>query len=109
MSYTHAADVYIGDASSQVYEFIREPRPCIFLNLDHRPWRDNPSYAHWHLGQVIEELSELGPALDRAEALQEHYAPIQREALVHSIDESPIPASKRQAAAILDAVANNAP
>ena len=109
MSYTRAADVYIGDASSQAYEYIREPRPCIFLNLDHRPWPDDPSYAHWHFGQVIEELSELRPALDRAAALQEYYAPIQRAALARSIDQSPIPASKRQADAILDFIANHAP
>ena len=107
MSYTRAADVYIGDASSQVYEFIREPRPCIFLNLDRRAWRDDPSYAHWRLGQVIEQLSELRPALERAAALEARFAPLQREALAHSIDQSPIPASVRQADAILDFIVND--
>ena len=28
MTYTRAADIYLGDVSSQVYEFIAEPRPC---------------------------------------------------------------------------------
>jgi len=34
MSYTTSADAYLGDVSSQVYEFLLTPRPCIFLNLD---------------------------------------------------------------------------
>lgn len=102
MSYVAAADVYIGDASSQVYEFLRTPRPCIFLNLDRREWQSDPSYAHWHLGQVIEQLDELGPALARAAALQQRFAPLQQAALARSIDASPVPASQRQAAAILE-------
>ena len=104
MSYTQGADVYIGDASSQVYEFLRQPRPCIFLNLDKVEWRGVERFTHWSLGQVIEEVSELGPALARAAALQPGFEPIQREALAMSIDPSPIPASERQAAAILDFV-----
>jgi hypothetical protein len=29
MSYTNRADIYLGDVSSQVYEFLRLPRPCL--------------------------------------------------------------------------------
>lgn len=104
MGYTRAARVYIGDASSQVYEFIREPRPCIFLNLDRVAWQGNEFYDHWRLGQVIENVAELGPALARAEEIQPRFEPLQRAALERSIDPSPIPASERQAAAILDFV-----
>jgi len=101
MTYTEAAQVYIGDASSQIYEFIRRPRPCIFLNLDDVDWRDNENYAHWHLGQVIERIDQLGPALARAETLQPQFEAAQRAAIARSIDPSPIPASERQAKAIL--------
>ena len=104
MSYTHAADVYIGDASSQVYEFIRNPRPCIFLNLDHADWREDEKYSHWHFGQVIEDIADLGPALGRAATLQPGFEPLQRAALARSIDPSPVPASERQAQAILDVI-----
>jgi hypothetical protein len=102
MTYTQAADVYIGDVSSQVYEFIRTPRPCIFLNLDRIDWRSNPAYAHWALGQVIESLDELPAALERAKALQPKFEKAQRAMSAISIDESDIPASQRQAQAILD-------
>lgn len=101
MSYTQGADVYIGDASSQVYEFLRQPRPCIFLNLDHLDWQGEERFSHWSLGQVIEEVGELGPALDRAAALQPRFESLQRAALAHSLDPSDELASDRQAEAIL--------
>jgi hypothetical protein len=102
MTYTHAASVYIGDVSSQVYEFIRTPRPCIFLNLDRREWQHDPAYAHWHFGQVIDDLADLPAALARADEVQPQFDALQRERLAASIDESPIPASERQAQAILE-------
>ena len=107
MSYTQAASVYIGDASSQVYEFIRTPRACIFLNFDRIDWRADPAYAHWHLGQVIESADELPTALARAYALQPQFEPAQRQLSAASIDEAEVPASERQAQAIL-AFARNA-
>jgi hypothetical protein len=102
MTYTQAADVYIGDASSQVYEFIRTPRPCIFLNLDRVDWQANPFYSHWHFGQVIESVEELPWALARAKGLQRQFEEAQRKMAAASIDQSDVPASQRQAQAILD-------
>lgn len=29
MTYTPAADIYLGDVSSQSYEFLLDPRPCL--------------------------------------------------------------------------------
>jgi len=102
MTYTQAAGVYIGDASSQVYEFIRTPRPCIFLNLDHVDWQTNANYAHWHMGQVIESVDDLAAALERAKELQPRFEEAQRKMSAASIDKSEVPASERQAKAILD-------
>jgi hypothetical protein len=102
MTYTQAADVYIGDASSQVYEFIRTPRPCIFLNLDRVDWRASPNYAHWQLGQVIESVDELPAALARAKELQPQFEEAQRKLSAASIEQSDVPASERQAQAILE-------
>lgn len=101
MTYTQAADVYIGDVSSQVYEFILTPRPCIFLNLDRIDWQDNPNYAHWHLGQVIDSVEELPEALARAHSVQPRYEQAQRQMSADSIDQGEVPASERQAQAIL--------
>jgi len=70
MTYTQGADIYLGDTSSQVYEFIRRPRPCIFLNS----WQaDLKSQEYWSFGRVISELSEFKklfsqPSLDNPHA-----------------------------------------
>jgi CDP-glycerol glycerophosphotransferase (TagB/SpsB family) len=101
MSYTQAADVYIGDVSSQVYEFIVRPRPCIFLNFEGRDWKGDETYAHWRLGQVIDRLDQLGPALERARSLQPRIKAAQRKMVEYSIDRGGEPASERQARAIL--------
>lgn len=102
MSYTMGSDVYLGDVSSQVYEFLVRPRPCIFLNLDRRAWRGDPAFAHWELGQVIETLADLPRALARAADLQPGFVDAQEAAMRDSIDLSPVPASVRQADIILD-------
>jgi hypothetical protein len=102
MTYTEGADVYLGDVSSQVYEFLRRPRPCIFLNFDRIDWRHNENYAHWHLGQVIERVEDLGPSLARAQALQPQFELAQRRMTQRSLDPSDERASERQARAILD-------
>ena len=74
MTYTLAADIYLGDVSSQVYEFIHQPRPCIFLNSHAVDWQDDPNYAHWQLGEVIDAPDQLPAALGRARQLfEQHY------------------------------------
>ena len=107
MTYTEAASVYIGDVSSQVYEFLRRPRPCIFLNLDRIDWQSDENFLHWRLGQVIESVRDLVPALARAESVQPQYEALQKELVERSLDPSPTPASERQARAILDYIARN--
>lgn len=101
MAYTQRADIYLGDASSQVYEFLLRPRPCIFLNPHDLPWEGDPNFAHWRTGPVIGEVSELGPALD--EARTQHatrYAPIQRELFDYSFDLTEEPSAVRAARAV---------
>ena len=109
MSYTNSADIYLGDVSSQVYEFLLRPRPCAFFNLDHRNYRDDPHFSHWNLGQVVEDIADLPPALDRAVREQPDFAEAQRQAVKWSIDEGREPASRRQAEAILSFARTNDP
>ena len=101
MAYTQRADVYIGDASSQVYEFLLRPRPCVFLNPHRLAWRDDPNFAHWRAGAVIEGPEHLGDALGRARA--EHaatYAQVQRELFERSFDLTEEPSAVRAARAV---------
>ncbi|MES2337339.1 MAG: hypothetical protein V4537_04495 [Pseudomonadota bacterium] len=101
MSYTRAADIYIGDASSQIYEWIARPRPAIFLNPHRIDWRGDPDFAHWRLGDVVEDLADLSPAIDRALADPHRFDAVQAAAFAETFDRSETPAAARAAAAIL--------
>lgn len=68
MTYTRAADIYLGDVSSQVYEFLYRPRPAVFVDAHAAAWRDNPDYAMWALGEVVDDSSAVVAALGRAAA-----------------------------------------
>lgn len=81
MTYMMAADIYLGDVSSQVYEFLIEPRPCIFLSPNEVHWKDDRNYENWQLGQVVDDVDTgLRSALDRALDVQPTYAARQVEA-----------------------------
>ncbi|NKF21023.1 sensor domain-containing protein [Solimonas sp. C16B3] len=66
MHYTADADLYLGDVSSQVVEFLMRPRPCVFINAHGHDWRDDPHYRFWTLGPVIESADALDTALASA-------------------------------------------
>lgn len=101
MTYTEAADIYLGDVSSQVYEFLRRPRPCVFLNAHGVRWEGAADYAHWRAGPVVDDLDRLEAALD--EAVERHadtYAPVQRELFAYSFDLTSQPSAGRAAEAV---------
>jgi len=80
MTYTRAADIYLGDVSSQIYEWCHRPRPAIFINANRTDWLRDVNYAHWRLGDVIEGLESLPHALSRAEREPDRYEAKQRRA-----------------------------
>ena len=67
-SYTAAADIYLGDTSSQVLEFLMRPRPCVFLDAQGADWRGDPSYDMWRAGEVVTDIGVLDDALAHAAA-----------------------------------------
>ncbi len=89
MTYTLNSDIYLGDVSSQVYEFLIKPRPCIFLNAHKVQWESDPAYMHWKLGQVVESIKELKIALNRAFELQKHFKPLQEKAFSYTFYSEP--------------------
>jgi len=101
MAYMNAADIYLGDVSSQVYEFLIRPRPCVFLNPHRIAWNGDPNFAIWAAGPVIERVDELGAALAEARAHEDDtYAPVQRKLFDYSFDLGELPSSVRAAVAI---------
>jgi len=66
MTYTRGAGIYLGDVSSQVYEFLTEPKPCVFLTNSSTDWKDNPDFAHWKYGPVCHSIDDVMAALTQA-------------------------------------------
>ena len=102
MTYTMAADIYLGDVSSQIYEFLHRPRPCIFLDSQHTAWRDDPNYAHWAAGPVIADPINLRAAIEWAQLSHDRYLPAQQRLFDHSFDLTEEPSAVRAARAVLD-------
>jgi hypothetical protein len=101
MSYTMASDIYLGDASSQIYEFLIRSRPCIFLNTHGIAWEGNPNFAHWKAGEVISHPAQLNAALARAtERHEDHYRAVQEQMFADSFDLDGRPSSERAAEVI---------
>lgn len=105
MTYTDAADIYLGDASSQVYEFIRRPRPCFFLNPRRLRWQGDPDFAHWRAGQVIENMEDFASAFAQSPHLSPAMRDRQEDLFRYSFDLDDRPSSQRAADAILDYMA----
>jgi hypothetical protein len=106
-SYLWDASVYVGDSSSQVYEFLVQPRPCLFLNAHGVDWRDNPAYAHWHLGDVVDQPDQLMAALGQAEARHPFYRARQIEAFKAAFGDQQGSPSAKGAAAIMRFVSSD--
>jgi hypothetical protein len=101
-TYIAAADIYVGDGSSQIYEFLAKPRPCVFLNAHGSEWRDDPNFAHWHLGDVVDDPAGLMAAIKAAPARHHLYEAKQKEMVEASLGDLQDGAAVRAAAAILD-------
>jgi len=105
-SYTAAADLYLGDTSSQVVEFLMRPRPCVFLDPRGVDWVGDPSYAMWQAGEVVTDPDGILAALDRATARHPGYVAAQRAFAAASLGDASGAAPARAAAAILHMLAS---
>lgn len=103
MTYARLADVYLGDVSSQIYEFLRTPKPCVFLNAHGVPWEGDESYQAWRFGPVVGSVDAVIAAVDRARADQDGvYHSRQQAGLAQTFDLQPRPSAERAAEAIVN-------
>ena len=58
MGDTLASNIYLGDVSSQIWEFLMNPRPCVFANTHKVAWDKDPNYLHWHTGLMFDITEE---------------------------------------------------
>jgi hypothetical protein len=67
MTYTRIADFYLGDISSQVYEFLFErAKPCLFLDAHEIVQKDIDKPLSWDLGQVVDEIHDIEKLIKQA-------------------------------------------
>ena len=104
-SYTASADIYLGDTSSQVVEFLMRPRPCVFLNAGRVDWRRDPDYGFWTCGEVVDRLDDVFPALVRARSEHVHYRHPQQDYAANALGDASAAAAGRAARVIRDCVA----
>lgn len=108
MSYTRAADLYLGDVSSQVAEFVIRPRPCLFLDAHARSWQGDPNYAFWTLGPVLSSVRALEAHIDEAFERHAEFLDAQRRYLDETFELAPGPSAPRAADAIVEDLARAA-
>jgi hypothetical protein len=105
MSYTLYSDLYLGDSSSQVYEFLLKPRPCIFINSHNIEWGNDELHHNWNLGKVINRIDDLESLLSTHESWQKNFLDIQIKELKYTNDiKDSITSSKRAAIAIKEKI-----
>ncbi len=101
MTYVKAADIYLGDVSSQIYEWIRQSRPAIFIDSHKPDWPRAADYAHWSLGTVIDRIEALPNAIRQARLYPFEFCDRQRAADLDTFSCTEYSASERAATAIL--------
>lgn len=104
-SYTAAADLYLGDTSSQLIEFLARPRPAVFLNPQCAEWRGDPNYAMWAAGEVVNAVDEVLAALARAPDRHVEFTAAQVELAESSLGATDGSAARRVADVIRAALA----
>lgn len=106
MSYMLGADGYIGDASSQIYEFLVRPRPIFLLDPNGALGsQGEAALTFLRTGCRVESAAALFGALAEWEMLGERYRNEQERLFAHSFALSDTPASERAADAIAAAIA----
>lgn len=88
MTYTRYADIYLGDVSSQVYEFILNPRPCIFILPENINYTGNQDYAHCRFGDVCFSPKDVFAALEVSQQRHEIFKDAQRAGSIEAFGEA---------------------
>lgn len=100
MSYTLGSDAYIGDVSSQIYEFLSHPRPAFFIDTHSGAKSAEPPYLSWQAGDVVRSADELFALLPQARERGQHYRARQEDIFDYTMASGSEPSSLRGARAI---------
>jgi len=102
MTYVLNSDIYLGDVSSQVYEFIITPRPCIFLNPTQIDYKNDYNFRFWQCGEVINTINGLKKSLENHKEKFKTFKSIQEKISIDNFyTEEGSSATERSANAII--------
>ncbi|MDI2090999.1 sensor domain-containing protein [Commensalibacter oyaizuii] len=107
MTYTLAANVYLGDVSSQLSEFLIHPRPCVFLNAHKIQWSNDINYTSWTLGQVVSSPHNIIKVIDESFILQKSFLQSQKDYIRNTFGTLNSPTARIGADAIVDYLKKN--
>lgn len=88
-SYTRAADLYLGDSSSQIVEYLTRPRPALFLNPHKTDWRTSGEHDFWACGDVVDRIEDLPASLEKARSRHPIYVEAQQDYAASSLGDTP--------------------
>ena len=77
--YMKIADIYLGDVSSSIYEWLFFDKPMIFYNSHNVEWKNNPYYRFWNLGNIAADPQELLKHLDKSISGDDSFARVRKE------------------------------
>lgn len=102
MTYTLAADIYLGEHSSQLYEFLLFPRPCVFFDtIGDGGIDDTILPTMWQMGETVLTVDQIVPALRRAEQRHPEFADKQRDVTRRAFGDPQEDAAERAAQEML--------
>lgn len=102
MSHLLAADAYIGDVSSQLYEFLVRPRPVFLLGRDEAARRDSGSRLFRQAGPLFSRVGDLAGALPDWKKIGCDHRDAQQAMFDHTFSRENRPAASRAAAAVAE-------
>lgn len=103
-SYTKAADLYLGDTSSQIIEFLAQPRPCVLLQPPALSWRESDAEGYRNCGVVVRDRADIWSAIESASDQHPHYADFQASFAARALGDTSAAAPVRAADAIIAAL-----
>jgi hypothetical protein len=77
--YMRKADIYLGDTSSSIYEWLYFDKPMIFYNSHNVDWEDKPFFDFWHWGYVVNNLEDLTERLNSIIKGSDPFKTVRRE------------------------------
>jgi CDP-glycerol glycerophosphotransferase (TagB/SpsB family) len=101
MTYTRIADAYLGDVSSQVFEYINEPKPCLFLNCQDLKREKERDFPQWKFGNIVSDFNDLPGKLDAIFDDHPNFIDNQKTFIQSTFDSNDLSSGQRGADAII--------